>query len=214
MGMHFGLVAIKGAVSDIKAAIPELWPTFEITASADNFTNTEAVWSWMKEHEHFVSASTWTKEHPGTQCSLITQHGPWAIYMDPSYVHASDEKALKSLSNMKGVVLSFVIETTGGCAYFSCYESGQLRRSINNTDGEVQLSGSPLPEEQGINVDVYYMKETEELMQAFGLPTVEKLPIPGATITIALTDRTDYSDLMNKNKPSKLPGGNPWWKFW
>lgn len=217
MGMHFGLVAIKGSVADFIKDIPLIWPKFEIAASEDRFSNVEAVWLWMKEHKRFVSAASWTKENPGTECVFITQFGPWAIFMDPSYVHTSDEKALKQLSDMNGLVLSFAIETAGGCAYFWCYDSGQLKRSILNTGDEVLIEGSPLAEESGLNVEGFYMDETQALMNAFGLPSIQELPIPAATTAIALTDHTDYSKLMNKmtsEQNTKSAVVKPWWRFW
>jgi hypothetical protein len=215
MGMHFGLVAVKGSISDFKSILPKLWPTFENTASAENFPNTKAVWAWMEEHEHFVSAAAWTKDNPGTKCAFLSQYGPWAIFMDPSYVMASDETALKLLSEQYGVALSFVVETAAGCANFWSYESGQLRRSIVNNGEEVETVGNALPEEEDLDSSDYYMEETEALIHAFGLPSIEDLPIPGATIAIALTDRTDYSELVS-NSPNNAKSNRkkPWWKFW
>lgn len=233
MGMHFGLVAIRGTVSNFKTSFPKVWPKFEITASAEGFADAEAVWSWMKAHEHFVSAAAWTKDNPGSQCAYVCQFGPWTVFMDPSYVLASDEKALKQLSELHGIVLSFIIETAGGCAYFWCYESGQLRRAIFNGGEEVRFEGNPLPEESDLDARFYYMQETEALMRAFGLPALEALPVPAETTALALTDRTDYGEL-KKNPASGQPAARstergpsrdsgtaagiattkPWWKFW
>jgi hypothetical protein len=193
MGMHFGLVAIKASVSEFKSAFAKAWSTFEIVASADNFSSAEAVWSWMEDHEHFVSAAAWTKEAPGTQCLFLSQDGPWAVLVDPSYTLVSDEGALERLSEQYGTALAFVVETAGGCAFFWCYERGQLRRLISNTGEDVKTEGAALPEEKGIEVNDYYMAETESLMRAFGLSPIDALPIPSATMAIAVTDRTDYS---------------------
>jgi hypothetical protein len=67
MGMHIGLVAIKAPVSEFRSIFPELWPEYEITASADNFDNDQAVWDWIEDHEHYVSSDEWTKENPCRQ---------------------------------------------------------------------------------------------------------------------------------------------------
>ncbi len=231
MGMHVGLVAVKGAIGDLKASFPRIWPTFEITASADHLMSQDAIFAWMTEHERFVSAGNSSKENPATQCSCLTQAGPWAILMDPSYVLASDEEALKQLSADFGLALSFVVETAGGCAYFSCFEAGQLKRSIINNGDGAEVEGASLTEERGIHVDDFYMEEAEALMAAFGLPALEDLPIPGHTITIALTDRTDDTETRTQrgdtSSPSRATGASPppqpaepqratkpWWKLW
>lgn len=231
MGMHVGLVAVKGAISDLKAAFPRIWPTFEITASADHLMSQDAIFAWMTEHERFVSAANSSKENPATRCSCLTQAGPWAILMDPSYVLASDEEALKQLSAVFGLALSFVVETAGGCAYFSCFEAGQLKRSIVNHGDGAEVEGASLSEEDKINVDDFYMEEVEALMAAFGLPSLDVLPIPGHTITIALTDRTNDTETRTQREetpsPSRpteaspprqpaesQPATKPWWKLW
>lgn len=227
MGMHFGLVAIKASVSEFKSIFPTLWPAYEITSSAEGFSSADAVWAWMKEHEKFVSAAAWTRENPGTHCIALSQDGPWAVMMDSSYVLASDENALKRLSEQYSPVLSFVVESAGGCAFFTYYDSGRLCRSISNAgEEEIKVEGTPLTEEKGIALDDFYMDETEALMRAFGLS--DNLPIVGTTIAIALTDRTDYSNLnaqiasqpsatrnsANGNRQTGPGRAKPWWKFW
>jgi hypothetical protein len=154
---------------------------------------TNRIWSWMDDHEHDVSAAEWTKENPGRLCLFFSQDGPWAIMMDPSYTLASDQKAQKTLSEKFGTALAFVVESVTGCASFVCYERGQLRRAIHRLEGDMKTEGTALPEEKGIEVNDYYMDETESLMRAFGLSFLETFPIPTATIAIEVTDRTDYS---------------------
>jgi hypothetical protein len=193
MGMHIGLVAIKAPVSEFRSIFPELWPEYEITASADNFDSDQAVWDWIEDHEHYVSSDEWTKENPGRQCLFFSQDGPWAIMMDPSYILASDQRALKLLSEQYGTALAFVVESASYCASFECYERGQLRRYIAMLEGDVKTEGEALPEEKGIDVNNYYMNETDYLMRAFGLSFPDTFPIPDATTAIEVTDRTDYS---------------------
>jgi hypothetical protein len=141
--------------------------------------------------------------------------------MDFSYVHAGDQKALQQLSTRFGMVLSFIVESAGGCAYFWGFEAGQLRRMIQNIDGVLTSSGVTLPQEEGIDVGSYYMEETGQLMRAFGLSTPENLPVVSTAVGIATIDRTDYSKRARivsglkeskKNSPSRSE--KPWWMFW
>ena len=208
MGMHIGLVAVQASVSDFVNAFTEVWPTREIVATKDGFVREDEIWAWKDANERFVSAADWTKSDPGQEVYVICQDGQWAVLMDFSYVLATDENALGQLSKRFGSVVSFVVQTTSGCAFFWNYESGELKRSIQSVDGEAELSGEALAQEAGIDIQHYYMNETEQLMQAFGLSKLEELLVPATTVAIAVADRTDYSDLHVEAT------AKPWWKFW
>ena len=221
MGMHFGLIAVKVPLSEFRAAFSETWPEKQVVASADGFGNAGDIWSWKSANEHFVSARNWTKENPGSEVYIFCQDGTWAVLMDFSYVLAGDQEALEQLSTRFGSVLSFIVETAGGCAYFWSYESGQMRRMIQNIDGKPTLSGVPLPQEEGIDVGRYYMEETELLMLAFGLSFPEDLPDASTAVAIATVDRADYMQHAGtvggeKSSPqeSSSQRTRPWWKFW
>ncbi|MFC4308636.1 hypothetical protein ACFPN2_06030 [Steroidobacter flavus] len=221
MGMHFGLIAAKTSVSELRAAFSETWPELEVVSSAEKFATADDVWSWKNAHERFVSAAEWTKDNQGVEAYVLCQDGPWAVLMDFSFVLPGDDAALEELSVRFGSVVSFIVETAGGCASFCCYESGQLRRMIQNIDGELTSSGSPLPQEVGIAVENYYMKETEQLMRAFGLSPPDDLPIASTSVAIATTDRTDYTQLARnvtdgkaEDSVSSPQATKPWWKLW
>jgi hypothetical protein len=221
MGMHFGLIAAKVPLSQFRAAFSQTWPEMEVAASADGFGNADDIWSWKSANERFVSARNWTKENPGSEVYIFCQDGSWAVLMDFSYVLAADQEALEQLSTRFGSVLSFIVETAGGCAYFWSYESGKMRRMIQNIDGKLTSSGARLPQEEGIDVGSYYMEETERLMQAFGLSRPEDLPVASTAVAIAAIDRTDYTrhtGAISGEKPSAQEPSSrrakPWWKFW
>jgi len=221
MGMHFGLIAAKAPLSEFRAAFSQTWPQLEVASSADGFRNADEIWSWKSANERFVSARNWSKDNPGSEVYVFCQDGPWAVLMDFRYVLASDEEALQQLSARFGSVLSFIVETTGGCANFWSYEAGQLRRSIQNIDGELTSSGDSLPQEDGIHIDKYYMEETELLMQAFGLSMPDDLPIASTAVAISAIDRADYTqyadtagDQKSSTQESSSGPPKPWWKFW
>lgn len=220
--MHFGLLAVRADIHSLREAFPQIWPNLEVVDSADGFETRDAFWAWMRDSEQFVSAAEWTREQPGTETYALFQDGPWSLLFDESYTLASDEAALQVLSQRFGTALSFVVETAGGCAYFWCYENGSLRRSILTSDGTTQLVGDRLPQEEGVDVDHYYMDEAEALMAAFGLAPVDEQPRDAQAIALAVVDRTDYSSLLSQKTPAPSPGDNPrlhrtskpWWKFW
>ncbi|MEQ8855425.1 hypothetical protein [Gimesia sp.] len=195
MGMHVGLIATKSSVADFLKAFPRVFPHLEIVDAAGDFPDTDSIWEWKDTHEEFVPASDWRKDNPGKTVYLLWQDGPWTLLFDPSYLLPSANKELAVLSNEMGPVLSFVIDTTGGCAFFSCFENGELRREVIYNDATIQEQGTPLPQEAGIDMTQYYMDETEALWSAWGISPAERLASPLGCQAICVIDHTDYSDL-------------------
>jgi hypothetical protein len=224
MGMHIGLIAAKTSAAQLREAFLRTCPQYEVTASADQLNGADAVEKWRDAHAQFVSAADWSRDDPGRSVFVFWQDGPWAIFMDESFVHAAAENTLAALSTHLGTVISFTVETAAGCAFFYCFENGRLRRSISNLDTEMATEGEPLPEEVGINVGGYYMQETEELWRAFGLTPFQNLPPPTECQAICVIDRTDYEQLHKDRAPKppaqtatvpKVSASNkPWWRFW
>jgi hypothetical protein len=194
MGMHISLVAAKTSAPEFRDAFALAWPQYEIVNSAEKLRNASALWKWKKANEKFVSAADSTPDNPAKDVFLFWQDGPWATMLDPDYGPACDEKGLKKLSKRLGTVLSFVIETTSGCAFFWCFQEGKLRRQIINADTDVSTKGKPMPEEAGIDISEYYDEESEALWTAFGLSPYTKMPTSVGCQAICVVDRTDYED--------------------
>jgi hypothetical protein len=98
MGMHFGLIAARAPLPQFISSFSEVWPQLEVAASADKFPDADAIWSWKSANERFVSGANWSLENPGSEVYVMCQDGPWTVLMDSTYVLASDESALKKLS--------------------------------------------------------------------------------------------------------------------
>jgi hypothetical protein len=216
MGMHVGIVAARCSVNELREAFSIAWPAFEVASSADALPDASSLWAWKESHEQFVSASEWTKENPGSYVVMFWQDGPWAAMMDPSYVLATDKEALQRLSGRLGEVLSFVVESAGGCADFMAFGNGRLRRSISNSDGDIAIEGQALPEESGIDVSSFYMDETEALWRAFGFSDLDRVPTDVGCQAVCVIDRTDYGKdaLSNPFQPAVDPPQKPWWQIW
>lgn len=215
MRMHFGLIATRTSPQEFINVWNEIWPEKKIVESHSGFQNSDAFWQWMDVKAKFVSSADWTKENPGIDTYAIWKDGEWSVLLDQSYVLASDDKALSEVSNRFGTTLSFIVETTGGTAFFCCYENGVLVRKIECADGRSALTGAPLAQEAGINVESYYMEETEALLLAFGLSTVENFPRLESTMSLAVADEEDYGEMLEKLYKAELKAvSTPWWKFW
>ncbi|MEZ6189678.1 MAG: hypothetical protein R3C45_00125 [Phycisphaerales bacterium] len=226
MGMHFGLVAARTSVADFIDMFPKAWTKFEIIKSEANLKTRDDAVAWKQTHEEFVSAAKWSPSNPGKEVYIFWEDGPWAVMMDTSYVLASDEESLKILSKHFEKTISFVVESAGGSACFWCFENGDLRRRISNSNFDIDMSGDPLPEEDGIDIDGYYMDETEALCKAFGLSEINDVTPSKGFRAICVIDRTDYSvpsgnDVFASNPADSLKPKSetsthkkPWWKIW
>ncbi|QDU74144.1 hypothetical protein Pan97_11490 [Bremerella volcania] len=193
MGMHIGLIVAETSVEALKDAFLAQCPHLEVVATKDDFGSIDDVWAWREANSQFVSAADWSKDNPGKTVYLFWQDLTWAMLLDSEYVYASDGDLLARLSQQFNRTLSFVVESAGGCASFWCYDNGTQLRQINYFDGEVELAGQPLAEEEGIDVNNYYMDETEALWRAFGIDPVKCLQSSKECLAISVIDRTDYS---------------------
>lgn len=193
MGMHLGLIAVKTSAENLKSLLLSHCPHLELVDSKSDFASIEEVWQWKDDKTEFVSAADWSLENPGKSVYLIWQDGDWALFFDSEYVLSSNNDLLSGLSKQLDQSLSFVVESAGGCAFFTCFENGTLRRKITYFDDNAELEGEPLPEEEGIDVDNYYMDETEALWKAFGINAVQCLQTSKDCLAIRVIDRTDYS---------------------
>jgi len=193
MGMHIGFIAAKTSVAKLREAFSNNCTDFEIIVSDGNFPSLDAIKVWRKSHGHYVTTGG-LEGDLGRDVYVLWQDGPWAIMMEDTYVLPSDEEILAQLSMEFGTVLSFVVETTGGCAYFCCFENGKLRRKIDCVDTDVSSEGDPLPEEADIDISSnYYMDETEALWRAFGLSPFDG-PSSRGYQAIGVIDPTDESE--------------------
>ncbi|HEY4374958.1 MAG TPA: hypothetical protein VGN52_23755 [Burkholderiales bacterium] len=210
MGMHLGMLAVKGDVARLIDAAGTVWPHLEAGAKRTGFGSPQEAWDWHKQQEIFVSMKNASPDNPGADAYFFYQQGSWAVMLDAQYVLAGDTEALQALSGIFGTALSFVVESASGTAAFCFCEAGALRREIHNADGEISTEGISLPEEKADFSQKFYMNEVEDLMQAFGLTFDENSLLDARAIQFF--DKKDYSALL-RNRAAARPT-KPWWKFW
>jgi hypothetical protein len=208
MGMHVGLIAVRANAHDFRAVFPDIWEKYEVVSSADELSGYDAMLRWKQANEHFVSVRNWSLENPGKEVYVFFQDGPWAVMMSESdYVLICDEEALSRLSSQFGLALSFTVESASACAFFWCFEGGVFRRSILNDGETTDAQGKPLIEEANIDIENYYMRETEELMAAFGLSNIRSSLDSAIYRAVSVIDRSDYGPRATppRSKPSLGP---------
>jgi hypothetical protein len=211
--MHFGIVAVRADAAQLVAAFAAAWPHHEPVGRV-HLAGLEPLSDWMRVTQRHAAASGGTVDVFG-----FWQDGAWAVLFDPSYAQASDRRALSVLSERFGLVLSFVVETAGGCAFFEAFDAGRLVRKIQSIDGVLTSDGVPLPQEAALPGDRYFEEETRQLQRAFGLAGMDGVPVDAPVVGAAYLDRTDYGTL--RRRPSAAAGRlatpspkRPWWRVW
>jgi hypothetical protein len=216
--MHVGIIAVKAEVAQLLEAFALSWPRHEPIAR-NSLVGLEALDGWMRATQRQGVARAGTSAHRSIDTFGFWQDGEWAVLRDPSYALASDRQALATLSERFGLALSFVIETSGGCAFFDAYGQGQPLRRIQSIDGRLATEGARLPQEAGLAETRFYMEEIEQLLLAFGLTPPQRLPADWPVTGAAYIDGTDYAAL-KPARPAKAAGAaaarprRPWWRFW
>ena len=214
--MHYGFVAVPSTVDQLMGAFAEVWRSHEL-ASRATLSSMDEFLSWKKDNERLVSAADWTPQDPGVAVYGFLQDGGWAVLLDASCVLCSDMEALATLSQSFGSCLSFTISTAGSSASFASYAQGRLVRSIESLDGKVTTAGDPIPEETGLQMDSYFLGESEELQRRLGIRFLGD-SAPQEVTAIATVDRTDYAALLTQHKVAEpsaaAPRKKPWWRPW
>jgi hypothetical protein len=206
--MHFGLIAVKAEVAQLIDAFGCCWPRHEPLGST-SLAGLEALEAWMRATQRQALATAGSSGHPGVDTFGFWQDGQWAVMLDPSYAQASDPRALAALSDRFGTALSFIIETSGGCAFFDAYDAGRRVRRIQSIDGELTSEGARLPEEAGLSGSSYYMDETEQLQIALGITPPGRLPDDKPVTGAAYRDGAASLAAAPVSQARR-----PWWRFW
>lgn len=204
MGMHFGLIVTPANPQEIIDSWKDIFLETEITATHTGFTSENEFSKWMLEKENIVKSKDWSTDNLPINTYAIWKDGKWSVILDSSYIMAIDDKILSEISRRFGKALAFVVESAGGTAVFICYENGELIRKIEYFDGYSNLTGTPLAEEAGINVEQYYMDGTEALLSAFGI-NLKNIPILDSAISLAVIDKKDYGALRKRRNRDQPP---------
>jgi hypothetical protein len=224
MGVHSSWIFVRGDATTFRKAFTEIWPNYEVVATAESLPNWATTEQWAEKHAKFVASIDWTKENPGQEVYLFSQEDSWAVLEDSSYVLAADEKALAALSAKFGVAMSLIVEATSGSTAFFCFEGVMLRRRVSIGEDAIDPIGDPLPEEEGLDSVGYFLEWAERLTAAFGLTYLTRPSAERTHQAIAVIDHTDYSTQVEEVKRefemARIEVEKPqaaakrWWQFW
>ncbi len=139
---------------------------------------------------------------------VLWQDGPYTCWAESELLLADDDQ-LVALSVELGTVLFAMIGDHGGSYAFGMFRDGESMRWIQN---DWELSGEPIPEEDGIEPAALTGDNVETIWQRFGLrPLFEGI----APFRVLIAPRpTRAKTAKPAATPAEPPARKPWWKFW
>ncbi|OOQ57945.1 hypothetical protein [Mucilaginibacter pedocola] len=149
----------------------------------------------------------------------IWQDNGWTIIFDPETIDFANEEALSKISGLLGSeVFTFVIQTTSGSFGFSKYAPTNLRSFFSSGRIVDPNYGTPLPEEEGLNInEQVFIDDITSLAGKLGID------IEGQKAKNITLKQLGYSDQLKKEleafespteQRSPTAEAKPWWKFW
>jgi hypothetical protein len=140
---------------------------------------------------------------------VLWQDGPYTCWAESELLLADDDQ-LVALSAELGTVLFAMIGDHGGSYAFGMFRDGESLRWIQN---DWELSGAPIPEEDGIDPATLDGDNVEAIWQRFGLrPLFEGIAPFRVLIAPRLTEPT--ASAPPESTLAEPPRRKPWWKFW
>ncbi len=144
---------------------------------------------------------------------VLWQDGPYTCWAESELLLADDDQ-LVALSIELGTVLFAMIGDHGGSYAFGMFRDGEGLRWIQN---DWELSGAPIPEEDGIDAATLTGDNVELIWQRFGLRPLFEGIAPFRVLIAprsAETTAAPPAPTPAEPTPTEPPRRKPWWKFW
>lgn len=208
MGITCGWITAESEAAELADAMLKAWDDCEVVRSVEG-TGLDLLYEQSdqaakEEKELNQVLSVWG----------FYQVGDRAVCIDPHAVAQEESDELARLSRLVGPTLGLTLATHGGTAGFGYYEEGEQVRRVWHCDGETELSGSPIDEEDDVNVDDFYWDECEQVWDAFDLGKLGEWDGPVRVIVIRNRATERLIEERNASRSSATSSKKPWWRFW
>lgn len=175
---------------------------------------TVATWSdavaWANARDGYLNGQE------GNSVKIIFKNGKRWVLTDFSMLMYDCENELSNVSVQVGDIFLAMTQGTAGCAGFKAYSKGVLVRSIDYADGELTEEGTPLSQENKINLSELYDRELNKLWIKLGHEGLLFDMNPTELECLLFVDNGELSYIKSDNVPrnQKNVSKKSWWKFW
>lgn len=147
-------------------------------------------------------------------CKAVALVNGWTVVLDDEMIMLTEEDACARLAaHTSQPVFGMVCEGASGTYAFNFFNP-DLRRSLWSSDGQVHdQRGTPLPEEQGMDVTDIFETDVLEIMRRLG---VDYGAIEHASpFTVWELDESHIQVPAPPENPAPpMRPSKPWWKLW
>jgi hypothetical protein len=172
-------LAARCEIPQLQAAMLAAWPALEVAEPVQELASWDDAYRWAGPRCGYLAG-----DHPH-DVKLLYRNGAWSVISDLSTCMASDAELLADLSRRLGRVIVATTQGTVGFAELQLFEAGAAVRSITGQAGRTTQTGTPIPEEEGVALEPFYLDELDTLWRRLGLSSfLEGDPAgPGAHCT-------------------------------
>jgi hypothetical protein len=207
----YSFLAARCDLPALQEAMLEAWPTLEIAESVQSFASWNDAYQWAGPRCGYLAGA-----HPH-DVKLVFRDGPWSVIADISTCMASDTQSLAELSRRVGRVVVATTQGTVGFAELQVFADGTAVRSIAACEGRTTQAGAPIPEESGVPLGTFYLKELDTIWRRLGLSSFLDRDPTGPVVAVHVFDRASLTGTVPAPALARQPRrsrSRPWWKLW
>jgi hypothetical protein len=207
----YSFLAARCEIPQLQAAMLEAWTTLEVAEPAQEFASSDDAYRWAGPRCGYLAGA-----HPH-DVKLLYRNGVWSVISDISTCMASDAESLADLSRRLGRVIVATTQGTVGFAELQVFEAGAAIRSITGQAGRTTQAGTPIPEEEGVPLEPFYLDELDTIWRRLGLSSFLEGDSAGPVLALHVLDRTPVAEIVPA--PGLAQRGmesrsRPWWQLW
>ena len=211
MSFTYFFLAARCELPELQAAMLAAWPTLEVAEPIQTFASWDQAYQWASPRCGYLAGA-----HPH-DVKLLHRDGDWSVISDISTCLASDTESLAELSRRIGRVIVAATQGTAAFAQLLVFEAGAATRSLTGESGRTSQTGAPIPEEAGIPLETFYLKELDTIWRRLGLSSFLEGDPTGPAVAIHVLDRTPVAESVSTPTLVQRPTAStrrPWWKLW
>lgn len=212
MSMHMSVVMVRG---DHRSGARALFEAFNYRPVE---SRTLTSWDEVTRALSFAARPSNTIVH-----KAVVTCGEWTVILDDELVMITDKELCAATARQLNTeIFGVIAEGTSGSYAFWRY-APDLQRSYFTVAGEVETdSGTPLPQEQGLDLPNLFEDGVLLLMERMGLPwsALERCPsydvwtLDESHMATAVPPAPAPPPSAGPPPPPPPVQPRPWWKFW
>jgi hypothetical protein len=208
MSFTYCFLAARCKLAELESGMLAAWPALEVVEPAQEFASWDEAFQRAGPRCGYLDGA-----HPN-DVKLLFHDGTWSVVSDISTCMGSDTASLAELSGRVGRLVVACTQGTVGFAQLQVFEAGAAVRSITGHGGRTKQSGAAIPEESGVALETFYLRELDTIWQRLGLSSVLAADPIGPVVALHVLDRiplVEGAAAPSQRQPARR---RPRWRPW